>query len=176
RDSPTGKHARLTPFILNAPPSAFSSQEEVWNYITPSRQNTEYYTIIFYAWGKGDPTSSGNKSDTGHAFVTIPNIGTFGFSNIDGKIIYGEAKIYDHTREIPYAKYKCSVKISKENLKRVKDKFKEWQNNTPHYTIGVYDCTTFVMDIADAADIDYGNRWEIQTPVGFIEELKKRNN
>jgi hypothetical protein len=53
--------------------------------------------------------------------------------------------------------------------------FWEWHNNPPHYTIGRYDCTTFVMDIADAAGIYYGSRWSIQTPVGFMEGLKQKN-
>jgi hypothetical protein len=174
RGNPSGKPARITPFILNAPPSAFSSQEEVWNFINRSRRNADDYTITFYAWGEGDRTPSG-VSKYGHAFVNIPNIGTFGFSTIDGIKLYGESKVYDHTKDIPYATHKHVAKISKEGLRSAKAKFREWRDNPPHYTIGRYDCTTFVMDIADAAGIKYGNRWTIQTPAGFMEELKRYN-
>jgi len=172
RSSPIGKPAKLTPFILDIPPSEFSTQEHVWRQIKPAQ---DYYTISFYAWGAGDKTPNG-ISKYGHAFVTIPNIGTFGFSGASGKMLYDETgKVYDHTKYIPYATYSCDIKISKEQQRSVKFKFWEWRNNPPHYTVGLYDCTTFVMDIADAAGIDYGSRWQIQTPVGFIEELKARN-
>ena len=172
RGSPTGKPVKFTPFVLNIPSSAFTSQENVWNHIKPAQ---DYYTITFYAWGTGDRTPSG-ISKFGHAFVNIPNIGTFGFSGASGKMLYDETgKVYDHTKHIPYATYRCDVRISKDRLRNVKFKFWEWRDKPPHYTVGRYDCTTFVMDIADAAGIYYGSRWQIQSPVGFMEELKARN-
>jgi len=38
RGSPVSKRAKLTPFKLNAPQSAFNSQEDVWNFINPARK------------------------------------------------------------------------------------------------------------------------------------------
>ena len=48
-------------------------------------------------------------------------------------------------------------------------------DSPPNYYIGYYDCTSFVMDIADAAGVYYGNRIFIQTPMGFIHQMKQYN-
>lgn len=54
-------------------------------------------------------------------------------------------------------------------------KLRQLQQNVPRYKIGRSDCTSFVMDIADARGIHYGARITIQTLVGFMQELKKNN-
>ena len=48
-------------------------------------------------------------------------------------------------------------------------------DSPPNYYVGYYDCTSFVMDIADAAGVHYGNRLFIQTPMGFIQQMKQYN-
>lgn len=69
----------------------------------------------------------------------------------------------------------CRIKVSEEAQKAMIKKLRQLQGNVPKYRIGRYDCTSFVMDIADAAGIRYGARITIQTPVGFMQELKKYN-
>lgn len=132
------------------------------------------YRMAFYVWGKGTHCHSSEPSRTGHAFVDIPIIGCVGFSAI-GDILGGSGDIYDHKGSVECATDSCIIYISREQWETVYAKFRELQRNTPNYFLGRYDCTSFVMDIADAAGIKYGTRIEVQTPVYFMEKLKKYN-
>lgn len=182
RGSPVDSKVRFTPYVLNAPSSVYKSQQDVWNYIEAPAKNR----IVFYCWRKGDIASPGGQlSKTGHAFVKIPDIGYRGFGPQGLKAALKKIKIYvkgnlsDHEELVPYATDSCVCYITDMQLEKVKAKYYEWQNNTDnnkqHYTVGLYDCTTFAMDIADAAEIYYGWRTEIQTPAFFMEQMKKYN-
>ena len=173
RNSPTGYSARLTPYVMNAPSNTFQSQQRIWNVLESDDDPNSYVT--FYVWGKGDVTSSGRRSATGHAFVRIPNVGVYGFSTKNGELLNDEGHIYDHTSSIRYATDSCRIKVSEEAIKAMTKKLRQLQQNVPRYKIGRSDCTSFVMDIADAGGIHYGTRITIQTPVGFMQELKKHN-
>lgn len=120
------------------------------------------YLITFYIWGIGDNTRYG-KSKTGHSFVSIPQIGCVGYSGT----------ISDHSNSIYYATDSCAFYITGDKLYRVQNKFREWQQFTPDYIIGRCDCTSFALDIADAAGINYGNRLTIQFPSTFMKRLKQ---
>jgi len=39
RGNPVGYQVKLTPFVLDAPTNVFNSQEDIWNFINPSRRN-----------------------------------------------------------------------------------------------------------------------------------------
>lgn len=173
RISPSGHPARLTPYVMNAPTTTFQSQQTVWKLLESDDDPNSYVT--FYVWGKGAITSSGRASVTGHAFVRIPEAGVFGFSSAHGGLLDDDGNIYDHTSDIRYATDSCRIKVSDVSKKAIIKKLKQLQANVPKYRIGHYDCTSFVMDIADAGGIHYGNRATIQTPVGFMQELKKHN-
>ena len=177
RGNPSGKSAKITPYKLKAPSSAYQSQEDVWNYQEPYRTvKDEVYTITFYAWGAGDETPSG-ISTFGHAFVYIETLGTFGYGGRSGELFGDEsAKVYNHTKHVAYATHKYSVKVNGKQLEAIRKEFGEWWNNPPSYFLGRNDCTTFVLDIADAGRIRYGYRWNIQTPVGLLEGLEEYNN
>lgn len=170
RSSPSGSKARITPYILTAPYSAYSSQQSVWDYIEEPAINR----MVFYAWGRG-PLDDGHESRTGHAFAFIPNVGYIGFSSAHGDWLDDEGVISNHQRQAKYAQDSCIVYITNTQLNNVYDKVNALMNNTPRYHVTYYDCTSFVMDLADAAGIYYGNRLFIQTPMGFLQELKKRN-
>ena len=174
RTSPTGFDARITPYIMNAPATTYQSQQDVWRVLESDEDPNSYVT--FYVWGKGDATSSG-RSLTGHAFVRIPKVGVIGFSSLHGGILNDDGRIYDHTTNIKYATDSCRIKVSEEAKKLMIKKLHQLQLNVPKYKIGRYDCTSFVMDLADAGGIHYGSRISIQTqtPVGFMQELKKHN-
>lgn len=174
RTSPVGKSARMTPYVMKAPISAFRSQQNIWDYIESDDNPNSYVT--FYVWGKGTITSSGMPSPTGHAFVRIPNLGVIGFGSLHGGIFDDEGIVFDHSSKIRYATDSCRIKVSDEAMMAMKKKVEYLQRNVPRYKIGRYDCTSFVMDVADAGGIQYGYRITIQTPVGFMEELKKHNN
>jgi len=180
RQDPTYKSAKLTPFVLTAPSYAYNSQQNLWNFLQTKPATDKQYTITFYAWGKGDNTGNNKPSRFGHAFVNIPEIGTVGFSANkeelkDLAMIYVEGNLFDHTKLVQYAKYKVSIPVNKVSLQKAQEKYWEWKNDSVHYTLGLYDCTSFTMDIADAAEIYYGIRWLIQTPVGFLQELQTYN-
>ena len=106
-----------------------------------------------------------HKSLTGHAFVDIPEIGIVGYSGT----------VTDHTNYVQHADYEVSIKINETSLRKAQQKYWEWKSNPPAYELAKYDCTTFTMDIADAAGIYYGPRWLIQFPAGFLRELKTYN-
>lgn len=179
RRTPRGYPAKLTPFILTVPQWAYTSQQSLWDALNTKSSNDKFYTITFYAWGRGDYTGNG-RSKFGHAFVNIPEIGTvgFGLNKEEAKdlfMVHVEGNLFDHARLEQYATYKVEIKINEYSLQKAKEKYYEWKNDSIHYTLGLYDCTAFVMDIAQAADIYFGPRWLIQTPVGFIKELKVYN-
>lgn len=127
-------------------------------------RNKGKYTLTFYAWGQGRDLGD-HESQYGHAFVDIPTIGVVGYGG----------RVTDHRDLVAYATYKCSVKINEEQLKRVVDKYYEWKNNPPPYVPTRTDCTTFTLDIADAAGIEYGPRIIIQYPSFFLKQLLKHN-
>ena len=170
RSSPSGRRGRITPYVLNAPSSVYNTQQAVWDYIEAPARNK----MTFYAWGKGDDTGRGRVSQTGHAFVYIPRSGFWGFSTLD-ELINGEGAVYDHSSSRKYATDSCSVYITDYQLNEVYETLDVLLLSPPRYTIGWYDCTSFAMDIADAAGVYYGSRWLIQTPIGFMEQLKKYN-
>ena len=131
----------------------------------PRKYSSNRYRMVFYIWHSGDQTSSG-KSAFGHAFVFIPQIGYVGYGG----------SITDHRTYRPYATDSCVVYISEESLYAVKEKFREWQRMTPTYVLMRHDCTSFALDMADAAGIKYGNRLLIQWPADFMEGLLKYNS
>lgn len=173
RNSPKGYAARITPYVLNTPATTFQSQQKVWNVLESDEDPDSY--VVFYVWGKGAITSSGHRSPTGHAFVRIPKVGVVGFSSLHGGLLDDEGHIFDHTSDIKYATDSCRIKVSDEAIKAITKKIRQLQQSVPKYRIGHYDCTSFVMDVADAGGIHYGKRITIQTPVGFMQELKKHN-
>lgn len=173
RNSPVGYAARITPYSMNAPAATFQSQQRVWNVLESNDDPNNYVT--FYVWGKGTVTASGRRSPTGHAFVRIPQVGVFGFGSLHGGLLNDDGIISDHTSSIRYATDSCRIKVSEEAKKTMIKKLRQLKNDVPKYSIGHYDCTSFVMDIADAGGIHYGARITIQTPVGFMQELKKHN-
>lgn len=171
RGNPIGSKGRITPYVMSAPSSTFSSQQQIWDFIEAPARNK----LTFYAWGKGREFENGHVSSTGHAFVFVPRSGYWGYGSNDGNWIDGEGVIYDHSRQKQYATDSCSVYITDHQLNEVYKRLRLLLTNTPRYNIGIYDCTSFAMDIADAADVYYGTRWFIQTPIGFMEQLKKYN-
>ena len=173
RSSPTGSAARITPYMMNSTASTFQSQQRVWDVLESEDDPNSYVT--FYVWGKGTITSSGKPSPTGHAFVRIPQVGIIGFGSLHGGLLDDEGNIFDHTSKVKYVTDSCRIKVSDEAQKAMIRKLRQLQSDVPKYRIGRYDCTSFVMDIADAGGIHYGSRITIQTPVGFMQELKKHN-
>lgn len=173
RGNPSGYTARITPYVLNAPASTFCSQQQVWKLLEEGDDPNSY--ITFYVWGKGTITSSGKPSPTGHAFVRIPQVGIIGFGSLHGGLLDDEGNIFDHTSKVRFVTDSCRIKVSEEAQKAMIKKLRQLQSDVPKYRVGRYDCTSFVMDIADAGGVHYGSRITIQTPVGFMQELKKHN-
>ncbi len=181
RKDPTGAKAKITPYILTSPNNDRYTQESIWQHQSVRPRNR----LVFYAWGR-EILHNGHKSDTGHAFAYVPYIGYIGFGVKYNdqemeilrkyKLIAGtDGVIFDHSRQHQLATDSCEIYITDEQLSAVIFFIQDYMVYTPPYRLGRYDCTSFVMDIADAADIYYGNRLFIQTPVGFMQELKKHN-
>ncbi|MBQ9473029.1 MAG: hypothetical protein IJU81_01305 [Bacteroidales bacterium] len=122
------------------------------------------WLLVFYAWGSGHQIA-GHKSTFGHAFVDIPTIGPVGYSG----------KVTNHAEEVKYATYRCVVPVSDDQLQRAINKYWDWVNNTPEYELMNYDCTTFTLDIADAAGVKYGLRAVTWSPAGFLRALIEHN-
>lgn len=126
---------------------------------------SDKYRLVFYIWHAGDPNSHGRKSETGHAFAYVPQMGYIGYGG----------SVYDHIDDRPYATDSCVVFISGDQLANVHRKIREWQQFTPTYSIGTTDCTTFALDIADAAGVEYGERWLVHWPANLMYFLKQHN-
>ena len=170
RGDPKGSRARLTPFMLDIPARDYQSQHYVWNDI-------ETREVTFYAWRSGDRTQSGT-SRFGHAFVRLPGVGVYGFgAQHRGKrlLLGGQGIIFDHSQLVQYATDSCRVNVTDKQMKAMVAKLNALRLDEPLYELGRYDCTSFVMDIADAGGIKYGPRAVIQWPISFIEELKAHN-
>ena len=131
-------------------------------------------TLTFYAWKRGDITPDGSRSLTGHAFMAINN-DFYGFGVSEWKVrwAWGTGVIHGDLSE--YATVMITFNISVMRAARVRVKIQKWIDDEPDYVMGNTDCTTFVMDIADAAGISYGSRWSIQSPIGFMDRLRDYN-
>lgn len=171
RGSPSGSAARVTPYVMNAPYHVFSNQESVWNF----QKAPNNIPIVFYAWGRGDRVGNGNVSAAGHAFAYIPRVGYIGFGSANGEMFGDEGRIFDHSYQHRFATDSCTVFLTKYQLENVYQTVDDLIDSPPNYYVGYYDCTSFVMDIADAAGVYYGNRIFIQTPMGFIQQMKQYN-
>lgn len=165
RGDPTMSKVKLTPFRLNAPSWSYQTKQQLWDWIESNHQSTKEYTITFYSWGVGDPNGNGQPSQTGHAFVDIPGIGLVGYSGT----------VYDHSHLRQNATRSASVRVSQSDLENAQRKYYEWLNNPGEYEMARHDCTSFVMDIADAAHIWYGFRWSIQFPATFVRAVNFYN-
>ena len=171
RGGPSGSAARVTPYVMNAPYHVFSNQETVWNF----QKEPNIFPVVFYAWGRGDHVGNGNVSTAGHAFAHIPRVGYIGFGAANGEMFGDEGRIFDHSYQHRFATDSCTVFLTKYQLENVYQTIDDLMDSPPNYYIGYYDCTSFVMDIADAAGVYYGNRIFIQTPMGFIHQMKQYN-
>lgn len=170
RGNPQGYPARVTPFMLDVDPQGYQNQSSIWSDI-------ETREVTFYAWRSGDRTQSGT-SKYGHAFVRLSGVGVFGFSakHRGKKLLLGEeGLIFDHSELVKFATDSCRIRVSESQMTAMVAKLNELQRNVPQYELGRYDCTSFVMDIADAGRINYGYRDLIQWPISFIGELKAHN-
>lgn len=165
RGDPKRSKVKLTPFLLNVPSNAYQAQTQLWDQIESNHQSRKEYTITFYSWGVGDPNGQGEPSQTGHAFVDIPGIGLVGYGGT----------VFDHSRLIQNATRSASVRVSQSDLDNAQRKYYEWLNDTRGYDLARHDCTSFVMDIADAAHIKYGTRWTIQFPATFVRAVNYYN-
>lgn len=165
RGDPTRSKVKLTPFRLNAPSWSYQTKQQLWDWIESNHNTTKEYTITFYSWGVGDPNGNGQPSQTGHAFVDIPGIGLVGYSGT----------VYDHSHLRQNATRSASVRVSQSDLENAQRKYYEWLNNPGEYEMARHDCTSFVMDIADAANIWYGFRWSIQFPATFVRAVNFYN-
>lgn len=171
RGSPSGSAARITPYVMNAPSYVFSHQDDIWNF----QKAPNNIPIVFYAWGRGDRVGNGNVSAAGHAFAYIPRVGYIGFGSANGEMFGDEGKISDHSYQHRFATDSCTVYLTQYQLGNVYQTITDLMDSPPNYYLGYYDCTSFVMDIADAAGVYYGNRLFIQTPMGFIQQMKQYN-
>ena len=165
RGDPIRSKVKLTPFRLNVPSWSYQTKQQLWDWIESNHQSTKEYTITFYSWGVGDPNGNGQPSQTGHAFVDIPGIGLVGYSGT----------VYDHSHLRQNATRSASVRVSQSDLENAQRKYYEWLNNPGEYEMARHDCTSFVMDIADAAHIWYGFRWSIQFPATFVRAVNFYN-
>lgn len=165
RGDPTRSKVKLTPFRLNAPSWSYQTKQQLWDWIESNHNTTKEYTITFYSWGVGDPNGNGQPSQTGHAFVDIPGIGLVGYGGT----------VFDHSNLRQNATRSVSVRVSQSDLENAQRKYYEWLNNPGEYQMARHDCTSFVMDIADAAHIWYGFRWSIQFPATFVRAVNFYN-
>lgn len=183
RGSPSGHTVRFTPFRLDASSKTFANQDAVWKHIETQKK----FPVTFFVRPKLDRSQFDNKLekkaliiyDHGHAFVRIPGIGLTGYGSRDGKWFGGEGNISNH--DSYYEKYfdkldSCTVMVTEHQLERIVKRYQELVKEKKDYYITRNDCTSFVMDLADAGGIKYGDRLKVQTPRYFMEQLKAHNN
>lgn len=182
RGDPKNHRVRFTPFKMNAPSDVYATQESVWNHI----ESKKVYPITFYVRPRlhreDGKYSKAYLRDPGHAFVRIPRIGLTGYGSggggYMGGIIAGDGNISNHKSY--YEKNlgvldSCTVMVTKQQLQNIITGYERLVTEKKQYYIGYNDCTSFVMDIADAGGINYGNRMAIQFPTDFMSELKRHN-
>lgn len=135
-------------------------------FISRRRRGETYqgdHNLVFYMWDRGDLNGVGQESKFGHSFVHIPGLGYVGYGGT----------VAEDSKSREYATDSCCIYISSEQLQAVYDEYRRWQKFTPDYMLMRHDCTSFVLDIADAAGIEYGTRIEVQWPSYFMKKLKK---
>lgn len=175
RSGPSGSKGRVTPYALTSPSGNSYTKQNVWIH----QASRPKHKVVFYAY-KAGTVVFGEESKTGHAFVYVPDIGYVGFGTkhkvSDYKKVVGtDGSVFGHDRYIPYVTDQCAIMVTDEQLEKIQNIVKQYMLNPPPYRLGRYDCTSFVMDVADAAGVYYGNRAGIQTPIGFLEQLHKYN-
>lgn len=183
RGSPVGSRARVTPFALTEPKSRYYSsysQQSVWEHQEAEANNR----MVFYIWGRNRRFPDGHVSLMGHAFVYVPGVGYVGYghrSDVPHSVAYVlshkmDGVVFDHREKRQFATDSCVVYLTDTQLKNVRTLLQSRMLHTPPYRLAKNDCTSFVMDVADAAGIYYGYRRLIQTPERFMRQLKKYND
>jgi hypothetical protein len=132
-------------------------------------------TVTFYAYGRGAETANG-KSSFGHVFVTVSTDSgyeeTVGFYGSDSIIPFGPGRLLDDEANIDYAKTSYPVRITSNQLNRVKAIIADWGRNPRKY--GWKDCVGFAEEIAKACGLQHKD-WRTQLPMTFIEDLYELN-
>lgn len=171
RNSPVGTQGRITPYVMNAPSEIYQSQGSIWYYQQAPANNK----ITFYKWSRGDRTRRGEKSKTGHVFVGLQHGGYWGFGSQDGELFDSEGSIVDHRWLKGCATDSCSIYVTDMQINQALSKLDELRNSTKSYYFYNYSCTSFVKEIADAAEVYYGQRVSIKGPDDFMKNLKRFN-
>jgi hypothetical protein len=131
--------------------------------------------VVFYAYGRGDQTSTG-KSKAGHVFVTVSGYdgyeNTVGFYGKDSFIPLGTGRLMSDYENIDYAKVSYITVVNSYQLKQVKDVIADWTRNPRVY--GWRDCVGFAENIADVCGLKHKG-WRTQFPMTFIMDLYELN-
>jgi hypothetical protein len=133
--------------------------------------------VTFYAYGKGDPSATNNKSPAGHTFVTVSTDSgyeeTVGFYGSNSGITpLGTGRLLNDEANIYYAKTGYTVRITSNQLNRVRAVIADWRNNPRFY--GWKDCVGFAEEIAEACGLRHKGA-KTQFPMTFIEDLYELN-
>ncbi len=118
--------------------------------------------LIFYLDSKGI---------TGHVFVYVEDIGTYGFYPVKKYSPYCDGILKDDHMTTKSKKYK--IFINEEQFENVKELVEDWLNNPPLYIFGHVDCVSFVMRVADIVEVKYDK--SAQRPKTFLKSLKLIN-
>ncbi len=140
--------------------------------------------LTFYAYGeyfwtgvleelKDRILEDGEGYFFGHCSFSLDHLGTYGFHPV-GAWYFNTGKVKDDSDYIGTAEDSFTTYVTAEDYNNIYKEWEEWYSDPPIYNLGENDCTSFCMDIADAAGLDYG--WFIQTPTGFVESLKDNND
>jgi hypothetical protein len=140
--------------------------------------------LTFYAYGeefwtgileelKDKIMEEGEGYFFGHCSFSLDHFGTYGFHPVDAWYFH-TGKVKDDSDYINIAEDTFTTEITVNDFIKIEEEWKEWYYDPPIYNLGENDCTSFCLNIADAADLDYG--MFIQTPTGFIESLKHNND
>jgi hypothetical protein len=134
----------------------------------------EYYQVTFMAYSSGTINSSGQKSYSGHAAVSIDRTGAWGFyPSREGKPITARGLLkysdrYPRTQE--YADFFVDAHIMGE----IRELIARWEADPPAFILPASDCVSFIDRICDIIGLRY-NRLAV-LPVWAVRDIRSSND
>jgi len=134
--------------------------------------------VTFYAY-PAKTVVNGVSSTAGHAFVSIKDLGTFGFyPSQHGKPVTssgGQLNLDDQL--IPFAQSSATFCIDENTRGEISALINNMRLDPPAYLVGLKDCVSFIYRIVDLINAGGTNRIVYKSttviPINAVDELAK---
>lgn len=149
RSSPSGP-ARVTPYVLYAPASIYQSQSSVWQYI----ESRSTHRVVFYA-------------GSGGTCINVPSVGYVGYTERSSSMMHVSTYSEITTSSVD----SCVVYLNDYQYRCIQQKVESLQQVSRSF-FSRYDGTEFMIDVAEAGGIYYGQSTSFSSSMQFVRELK----